>query len=144
MLKRYEKIIEQYKLWFPGLYEQTVECMPSGRYCILAYLDDGTAFEFNSLDNTVRNVTKLYIRDTRDALDEESWRKEFGHKLRRAIADRGINQDKLSELLGISRQMLTRYVRGTSTPSGYNISRLAEVLNCDVRELTKPGYIDED
>ena len=118
--------------------------MPSGRYCIVAYLDDGTAFEFNSLDNTIRDVTKIYIHDTNDTLDEESWRKEFGHNLRKAIVNRGINQDKLSEMLGISRQMLTRYVKGTSTPSGYNISRLAKVLDCDVRELTKFGYIDED
>lgn len=143
MLNRYEKIVDAYKTWYPGLYEQTVECRPSGRYSILVTLDDDTKMEYDSSDNTIRNVTKLYSREQAD-MDEESWRKEFGHKLRRAISDKGINQDRLSEMLGISRQMLTRYVRGTSTPSGYNLTRLCEVLDCDVRELTKFGYIDED
>ena len=144
MLGRYEKIVADYKTWHPGLYSVTVECRPSGRHSILATLADGNKMEFDSYDHSVRNVTKLYSHDQAHAMDEESWRKEFGHKLRRAISDKGMNQDRLSELLGISRQMLTRYVRGTSTPSGYNITRLCEVLDCDVRELTKFGYIDEE
>ena len=143
MLKRYETIVKHYARWYPSFYESTVECIPSGRYCILATLKDGSVVEFNSLDNTIRDVTKFYDRDTSVSFDEETWRKEFGHKLRKAITSKGVNQDKLADALGISRQMLTRYVRGTSTPSGYNLSRLAEVLECDVRELTKLGYIDD-
>ena len=142
MLKRYEQIIEDYKIWHPTFYEQTVECRPSGRSCILATLNDGSKVEYSSVDNTIRDVTKLYIRESAESLNEESWRREFGYKLRRAISDKGLTQERLSELTGISRQMLTRYVRGNSTPSGYILSQLAEVLDCDVRELTKFGYID--
>lgn len=144
MLSRYEKILDGYKTWYPGLYKQTVECRPSGRNSILVTLKDNTKMEYDSLDNTIRNVTRLYSREQSDSMSEETWRKEFGNKLRRIIFDKGINQDRLSEKLGISRQMLTRYVRGTSTPSGYNLTRLCEALDCDVRELTKFGYIDED
>lgn len=144
MLEQYQKIIEEYKLWHPNLYDQTVECRPSGHYSILASLNDGSKIEYNSSDNTIRDVTKFYVRNLADNTNEEAWRKEFGHKLRRAISDRGISQERLSEILGISRQMLTRYVRGTSTPSGYNLTRLSEVLDCDVRELTKFDYIDRE
>lgn len=144
MLKRYEKIISDFKVWYPNLYNQTVECRPSGRYSILVSLADGSKIEFDSFDNTIRNVTKLYGSNPIENMDEETWRKEFGRKLRRAISDRGINQETLSNRLGISRQMLTRYVRGMSTPSGYNVSRLSEILDCDIRELTKFGYIDEE
>ena len=144
MLRRYEQIIKEYKTWHPALYEQTVECRPSGRCCVLASLNDGSKIEYNAIDNTIRDVTKLYIRESVDSMNEEAWRKEFGHKLRRAIADKGINQERLSEMTGVSRQMLTRYVRGNSTPSGYILSRLVEALGCDVRELTKFGYIDEE
>jgi ribosome-binding protein aMBF1 (putative translation factor) len=144
MLKRYEQIIECYKIWHPSLYEQTIECRPSSRHCILARLDDGSRVEFNSINNTIRDVTKYYIRETADEVDEEAWRKEFGRKLQRAITEKGINQEKLSDMIGISRQMLSRYVRGNSTPSGYILSRLADILECDVRELTRFGYIDEE
>lgn len=144
MLSRYERILNEYKVWYPSLYNQTVECRPSGRYCILASLDDETKIEYNSADNTIRDVTKFYIREQTVDIDEEVWRKEFGRKLQRAIAEKGMTQERLSEVTGISRQMLSRYVRGTSTPSGYILSRLVNVLGCDVRELTKFGYIDEE
>ena len=144
MLGRYERIIENYKVWHPSLYKQTVECRPSGRYCILASLDDGSKIEYNDIDNTIRDVTRLYSRESIENLTEEAWRKEFGHKLRRAISENGVNQERLSEKAGISRQMLSRYIRGNSTPSGYILSRLVEILNCDARELIKFGYIDEE
>ena len=142
MLKRYEQILNSYKTWHPRLYEHTLECMPSSRYCIVASLDDGSKIEYNDLDNSIREVTRFYICESSNELDEESWRKEFGRKLRTIIAERGISQEHLSEMTGISRQMLSRYVRGNSTPSGYILARLAEVLECDVRELTKFGYVD--
>lgn len=140
MLERYKTIIDEYKKWHPSMYEKTIECRPSGRSSILATLKDGSKIEYESNGNTVRNVTRMY---TCQAADEETWRKDFGHQLRKAISDRGYTQEKLSEVTGISRQMLTRYVRGNSTPSGYILTRLSEALDCDVRELTKFGYIDE-
>ena len=140
MLERYKRIIDEYKIWHPSMYEKTIECRPSGRSSILVTLNDGSRIEYESNSNTVRNVTRMY---TDRVTDEETWRKEFGHKLRKAISDKGITQEKLSEITGISRQMLTRYVRGSSTPSGYILTRLTEALDCDVRELTKFGYIDE-
>ena len=143
MLKRYESIIESYREWHPSLYAKTSECRPSGYYSILACLTDGSKIEYNSLDNTIRDVTRFYICEPENKLDEESWKKEFGRQLRRLMAERGINQDRLSELTGISRQMLSRYVNGNSTPSGYTLTRLSDVLDCDVRELTRFGYIDE-
>lgn len=143
MLKRYEQIIDSYKKWYPTLYDRTVECLPSGRHSILVMLNDDTKMEFDAFDNTIRNVTRLYKHEHIEAMNELAWREEFGRKLRRAIADRGINQEQLSDMLGISRQMLTRYVRGTATPSGYNLTRLCEILDCDVRELTKFGYIED-
>ena len=143
MLSTYERILNEYKVWHPSLYNQTVECRPSGRYSILVTLDDESRLEYNSTDNSIRDVTKFYIRERTLDVDEESWRKEFGRKLQRVIAEKGMTQEKLSEVTGISRQMMSRYVRGTSTPSGYILSRLVEALGCDVRELTKFGYIEE-
>lgn len=143
MMSHYMNIVDSYKVWHPNLYEQTIECRASGRDSILAKLRDGTRVEYCMRNNTVRFVTRFYERDTAEPVDEEAWRKEFGNKLRSAIADRGITQERLCELTGISRQMLTRYVRGKSTPSGYILTRLSEILDCDVRDLCKFNYIEE-
>lgn len=143
MMKQYNRMLEAYKAWYPTLYDKTLECRPSGRYRILALLNDGAKVEFDSIDNSIRNVSRYYAKDSNE-VDEEAWRKEFGRKLKQAMIDRGISQENLADSIGISRQMMSRYVRGTSTPSGYNLTLLATVLDCDVRELTKFGYIDEE
>jgi DNA-binding Xre family transcriptional regulator len=144
MLSQYERMLENYRDWYPDLYLQTNDYRPSGRYRILLRLDDGSRLEYNDLDNTIRDVTKYYDRETCDELDEETWRKEFGRNLRRIIAEKSITQEVLADQAGISRQMLSRYVRGTSTPSGYILNRLSRILDCDVRDLTRFGYIDEE
>lgn len=144
MVENYERIIEGYKNWYPNLYERTVECKPCGRYTILVRLDDGSRLEYTTLNDTVRDVSKYYGVNHADGSNEEEWRQEFGRKLRRIMAERGVSQERVSELTGISRQMLTRYVKGTSTPSGYNLTRLSEILDCDVRELTRFDYIEEE
>lgn len=144
MLERYKRIVESYRTWYPDMYKQTIDCRPSGRYSILVTLDDGTRMEYNSFDNGIRNVTKFYICDSPDDVSEEQWRKEFGHQLRKAITDKGTSQEKVADKVGISRQMMSRYIRGVSTPSGYILNKLSEILQCDVRELTRFGYIDEE
>lgn len=144
MLQQYQNMLNSYKLWYPSLYEKTVECRPCGRYSIMVRLDDGTRMEYDDLDHTIRDVSRFYNHDDSGVLDEDTWKKEFGRTLRRLISERGMTQERLSDITGISRQMLTRYVRGNSIPSGYVLSRLAVALDCDVRELTRFGYIDEE
>ena len=142
MMDRYYHIIDSFKNWYPTLFEKTEHFQPLGRLSILVHMNDGAKLEYTAHDHAIRDVTRYY--DKSNAVDEESWRKEFGRRLRRLISERGISQEKLSETTGISRQMMTRYVKGTSTPSGFTLSRLSEALDCDVRELTRFGYIDED
>lgn len=138
-----EKIIKSYETWYPTFFEHSVGFSMTGIHSVLIDLKDGSKIEYNSYDNTIRDITHLYNREKDVGLDEEVWRKEFGHQLRRAIVDRGITQDQLSEMTGVSRQMLSRYIHGTSTPSGYIISRLSEVLDCDVHKLTRFGCVEE-
>lgn len=142
MTDRYLGVLNAYKLWFPNLYNRTVDCWQTDIYTLLATLDDGSRIEFNSRTNAMRDVTGLYSTGVNE-MDEESWRKEFGRHLRRAITDKGITQERLADMSGISRQMMTRYIRGLSTPSGYILSKLTEILECDARELTGFGSAEE-
>lgn len=142
MTDRYLGVLNAYKLWFPNLYNRTVDCWMTDINTLLATLDDGSKIEFNSQTNAMRDVTGLYSTGVTE-MDEESWRKEFGHYLRRAIGDKGITQERLADMSGISKQMLTRYVRGHSTPSGYVLSKISEILGCDARELTGFGSAEE-
>lgn len=143
MFDENERIIREYKLWYPTFYERTIDIAITGYHLLLASLDDGNKVEFSLLDNSLRDVTHIYTNGSDDASEEE-WRKRFGDRLKTLLRDRSFKHESFSELLGISRAMLSRYINGKATPSSYVIQRIARVLNCDVRDLIDFDYILRD
>lgn len=61
--------------------------------------------------------------------------KRFGVKLRSVRRDRGISQDKLALLADIDRSYVGRIERGEVNITLEKAYQIAEVLECDVREL---------
>lgn len=141
MLDRDERVVNEFKMWYPTFYRQTAEYIVNGYHSLLAILDDGTKLEFSSLDNTVRDVTQLYDPEYNSHMSEIEWRNSFGIRLKSLLHDRSIKQEALADMLGISRPMLSKYINGKATPSSYNLNRIAKVLNCDVRDLVDFDYL---
>jgi transcriptional regulator with XRE-family HTH domain len=56
---------------------------------------------------------------------------------------RGLTQDNLSSLTGISQTALSRLERGERNPRPATVRLLALVLGCDRRDLTR-GPVDAD
>ena len=46
-----------------------------------------------------------------------------------------MNRDLLSYKTGISTVTLSKYMNGKTTPSTYNIQKIAQALRCSVTEL---------
>ena len=135
-----ERIVSEFKLWYPLFYERTVDCVINGYHSLLAILNDGTKLEFSSLDNTLRDVTRIYDPDYNTNMSEEEWRKEFGNRLNALLRDRSMKHEVLADRLGVSRIMVSKYINGKATPSSYNLKRIARVLDCDIRELVDFDY----
>lgn len=144
MFDENERIIREYKLWYPSFYDRTIDITITGYHMLLAVLDNGNKVEFSLLDNGLRDVTNIYNVELDDDMDEEEWRKRFGDRLKTLIRDRSFSHETMSSLLGISRVMLSKYINGKATPSSYVINRIARVLNCDVRDLVDFNYILRD
>jgi transcriptional regulator with XRE-family HTH domain len=51
---------------------------------------------------------------------------EFANAL---ITANSMSQEKLAEMVGVSREMISKYYCGTSLPSADKVQRMAEVLN---------------
>ena len=135
---KYEKIIDQFELYYPYLYEQSVDWWASGRTCITVKLEDGLLLEFNYIDNTIRRIQPDgYEKDI------EVLRKEVGHRLQHLAAIRGISQGEIAEKCGITQAMLSRYIHGTSMPGLDKIYSLASVLGCRPIDIIGESY-DED
>ena len=126
----FELILEQFRLYFPTLYDQTVDWWKSGPYHITVVLNDNSRAEFDSSDNTIRWVKKIDR-----SVDNDNFRKEIGRNIRKFIAYRGLRQQDVAESAGITEAMLSRYINGTSMPSIDKIHNLASVLNCQINDL---------
>ncbi len=63
----------------------------------------------------------------------------LGGRIKERRIGAGMSQEKLAELLGVSRQAVTKWEAGRSAPSSDNLFRLAEVLGCPVSELLDGG-----
>jgi len=55
----------------------------------------------------------------------------FGEKLRKARKENKLSQDKLAELIGVSRVAITNYELSRNTPNFENIQKLTKVLNTE-------------
>lgn len=53
----------------------------------------------------------------------------------------GISQERLAELLGVSRQTVSRWEQGAFTPSAENLAKLSEVFGAPVDAFLKDDWI---
>ncbi len=126
----FELILEQFRMYFPDLYDQSVDWWKSGPYHVTFLLNDNSRVEFDSSENSIRWIPVI-DRST----DNESLRKEIGRNIRKYIAYRGMRQHEVSEKAGITQAMLSRYINGTSMPGLDKLYSLASVLGCTIDDL---------
>ena len=60
---------------------------------------------------------------------------DFGKKLSELRKQNGISQEKLAEMVGVSRQAVTKWESGKSNPDTENLFRLAEIFGISLDEL---------
>lgn len=135
--KKYDEFLEQYKRYYPSFHGKTVDWWPSGRLCITVKLDDGTLFEYNSRDNTIRR-----IQSEKHAIDNAILRKEIGYNLQKVVSARGIPQSEIAYKCGITEAMLSRYIHGASMPGIDKVYALADVLGCRITDILDDNYKD--
>ena len=59
-----------------------------------------------------------------------------GQRISELRNERKISQNQLAAAMGVSRQAVSKWENGQSTPDAMNLIRLADVLNSDVEYLT--------
>lgn len=131
MNEMWDSIFEDFEFNYPNIANRVIDWYPSGRMEIVVTLDDNTKRYFNFLDKTIRHA----FDGESEYESEDDWRQMFARKLKKKMHDSFITHPELSELTGISTVTLSKYVSGKSTPSTYNIQKIARALNCSVYEL---------
>ena len=127
-----ESLFEEFKARYAFLANKAVSYRKTGRFELTAELNDGTRVIYNAANQTfgtVRNADQI------TNLDAVEWRDEFSRRLRRLVTQSMMTEDEISEMAGISRATLSRYLNGRSAPDPYNMLRLARALGCSVGYL---------
>lgn len=122
-------MLTRFEMFYPIAYKRATSFEESGSNSIIAILDDGTRVEYNDLMKTIRTVIPY------DGT-EESWKREFSHRLVEKMVSRGYDQTLLSEESGVSQQSISLYVHRKKLPTAYTVSKLARALNCRPSDLT--------
>ena len=130
---KFDAIFERMSKMFPSIHKKVVSWYPSDKSEIVVVLDDGVKMAYESFDDTIRTIKSEYISS--EVMDEVAYRKKFSDALRYQMRMSGIMQYELSEQTGISVQTLSKYLRGTATPSAYNIFKIANALGCPISKL---------
>lgn len=133
MNEQWNSVIEDFERHYPDLADTVVDWYPINRNEIVVQIDNGSKYIYMFIGN---KLIRYYEPDNSGDFDEEKWRKEFARKLQRKIDETHIYQDELARRTGISAVSISKYLNCKSSPSGYNIERLAAALNCSVSELT--------
>ena len=131
---KYERTLTQFELYYPSLYERVVDWWGSGRMSIAVKLDNEDIYDYDPMDNSIRQV---YLGDD---MDEEVARKEFGNNLQKMLPFSGMTKSELATKVGVSNVMMARYIQGKSVPSAIVARRIARVLGCTVDELFDNTY----
>ena len=67
-----------------------------------------------------------------------------GEYLKKLRTEKGLSQDALGEVLGISRQSVSKWEQGNSTPDIDNIGKLAEFYGVSIDSLVKGEAQEEE
>lgn len=137
MQNKYDRMLDQFRTYYPDLYDQAVDWWPSGRMHISIKTDDRLIFEYSSLDNTIRRVKVSDYSNDPDAL-----KKGLGRNLQKVMLTRTMSQSQLAEKIGVTQAMLSRYIHGTSMPGLDKLYSIASVLGCRVADLLDDTYED--
>ena len=69
---------------------------------------------------------------------------KFGENLRSLRKTKNISQEELSELVGVSRQSVSKWETGEAYPEMNNILQLCKIFRCNIGELVNDNMIDLD
>jgi len=105
---------------------------------VAVFVIAGAVFGIYLLSLAIRALRK-YI-NTKEVRDQKSEvRKTLGETIKKHRVESNMSQEFIAELLGVSRQAVSKWENGTSDPSTSNLVALAKLFNVPAEELLRPS-----
>lgn len=130
----WKPVYKNFERDYPQLSDKMIDWFPSGRLEITVKLNDGTILLYYFIGS---RITYIYDQSVQmEERDERHYRESFSRNLKQKMKENGLAQQELSDLTGISVISLSKYMNAKTTPSIYNLYRIAKALRCSTSELT--------
>ncbi len=129
---------------YPSIVNEIVDWYPSAQMEITVRLRGGIIYCYNWFDKRIRILSKDGGETENCELKETDTKKQFAYNLYNKIRRMGMNQQKLSELTGISEVTISRYCSGKRLPNVHNLKKICLALKCSVYELVDMEYGEEE
>ena len=125
----FELVFHSFKTMFPAIARDVVhsEYSPSTGELHMT-LKDGSMISYDQASRTMMTLKC-------DELQDDNFQFEFAKRLADKLASTGMTQSELSDITGISRQSIGRYINGSAIPTIPNLIAIARALNCSTSEL---------
>lgn len=129
------RIYDEAILYYPFLTRDLIKWHPykNDGYSIVFVYENGDKIFYDSTIKSIRYFNKDYTSDL--PINEERWTIEVASNIRREMRKRGIGQQTLSELSGISQSTLSRYTNAETALYAYKLKLIADALECTMDEL---------
>lgn len=120
-------LFDEFALYFPSIARDAVSYHEDDNFVgmITVELDNGHIVEYDSWDHSLQTLSL-----NADIMTEEVCRYTFAYRLRKLLIRKRLTQLDLSNLTQIPRPQISNYITGKSTPSFYNLEKIARALDC--------------
>ena len=125
-----DRLVKNLQLYFPSVANRITSCKETDDFELMVRCDNGETFIYDDIDRSI-----LLLPTDGNSMTEETWRQEFGRRLRKRMARKGMTQSELAEIVGISQVMLSNFMTGRSMPGFYIVDKLARALDCSVDDF---------
>lgn len=134
-LEHYEAACIEYKKEI----HKMVDWHPSGYLEITVKMSNGEILVYEFIGNRIYPIRDGRVNSTmemRRSTDESEWQNNLARNLRIRMDRKGINSEQLSNMTGISKVSLSKYLNSRAIPNSYNLEQIAYALECSISELT--------
>lgn len=105
---------------------------------VIVRLDDGRICLYDDFEKRLYFIREF---DNVNEIDEYEWKDRFSYLLKEALWRARKIQRELAEDIGVSEVSINNYCRGKAIPSAYILQRIADDLECDVRDLLPHDFV---
>lgn len=131
----WKMIYDEFKNIYPSKQLEAIHYEPFGPSEILIFMSDGSKYVYNQQYRKLRCVQEARPTPKPKPISDKERLIIFSKNLRKIMKKQQVNQRELSELTGISRPAINRYLNCERIPDICTIWKIIDALECEPNDL---------